>query len=155
MGGACSTNGKKRNTYGLLVGKRPLRRPRRSGWIIHVLGWILERWDGVMLTALVWLRIWTGGGLLWIRCWIFGFHKLLGSYRVASQLVASRVVLSSTELVSYVLFMGVELGFSYWEKNAEEMWLRAGHWRRCLDIRQSRKTAGEYWAEMLRNIDCS
>jgi uncharacterized protein (UPF0262 family) len=26
-----------------------------------------------------------------------GFHKMLGNYRVASQLVASRVVLSSTE----------------------------------------------------------
>jgi hypothetical protein len=28
------------------------------------------------------------------------FHKMLGNYRVAAQLVASRVVLSSTELVS-------------------------------------------------------
>jgi hypothetical protein len=32
-------------------------------WII--LGWILERWDGVMWTGLVvWLRIGTGGELL-------------------------------------------------------------------------------------------
>jgi hypothetical protein len=31
-------------------------------WII--LGWILERWDGVMWTTLVWLRIGTGGELL-------------------------------------------------------------------------------------------
>jgi hypothetical protein len=30
----------------------------------------------------------------------FGFHKRLGNYRVAAQLMASRVVLSSTELVS-------------------------------------------------------
>jgi hypothetical protein len=30
----------------------------------------------------------------------FGFHKMLGNYRVAAQLLASRVVLSSTELVS-------------------------------------------------------
>jgi hypothetical protein len=29
------------------------------------------------------------------------FHKMLGIYRVAAQLVASRVVLSSTKLVSY------------------------------------------------------
>jgi hypothetical protein len=29
-----------------------------------VLGWILERWDGVMWTGLVWLRIGTGGELL-------------------------------------------------------------------------------------------
>jgi hypothetical protein len=27
-------------------------------------GWILERWDGVMWTGLVWLRIGTGGELL-------------------------------------------------------------------------------------------
>jgi hypothetical protein len=26
--------------------------------------WILERWDGVMWTGLVWLRIGTGGELL-------------------------------------------------------------------------------------------
>jgi hypothetical protein len=32
-----------------------------GGWI---LGWILERWDGVMWTGLVWLRIGTGGELL-------------------------------------------------------------------------------------------
>jgi hypothetical protein len=29
-----------------------------------ILGWILERWDGVMWTGLVWLRIGTGGKLL-------------------------------------------------------------------------------------------
>jgi hypothetical protein len=28
------------------------------------LGWILESWDGVMWTGLVWLRIGTGGELL-------------------------------------------------------------------------------------------
>jgi hypothetical protein len=32
------------------------------GWII--LGCTLERWDGVMWTGLVWLRIGTGGELL-------------------------------------------------------------------------------------------
>jgi hypothetical protein len=40
----------KRNAYVLLVekseAKRPLRRPNVGGWII--LGWILEKWDGVM-----------------------------------------------------------------------------------------------------------
>jgi hypothetical protein len=30
-----------------------------------------------------------------------GFHKMLGNYSVASQLVASRVVLSYIEFVSY------------------------------------------------------
>jgi hypothetical protein len=66
MGGACSTNGEKRNVYRLLVGKpdgkRPLGRQDIGGWII--LGWILERWDGVMWVGLVWLRIRTGGELL-------------------------------------------------------------------------------------------
>jgi hypothetical protein len=72
----------KRNGYRLLVGKpegrRPLGRPRRS-WV----GWILWRWDGVMWTGLVWLRIGTGGELWWIRYWTFGFHKMLGNYRVS------------------------------------------------------------------------
>jgi hypothetical protein len=57
---------KKRNTYRLLVGrpegKRRIGRLRVGGWII--LGWILERSDGVMWTGLVWLRIGTGGELL-------------------------------------------------------------------------------------------
>jgi hypothetical protein len=58
--------GEKRNAYRLLVGKpegkRPLGRPRRR-WV-DILGLILERWDGVMWTGLVWLRIGTGGELL-------------------------------------------------------------------------------------------
>jgi hypothetical protein len=61
----------------------------------------LGEWDGVMWTGLVRLGIGTGGELLWIRYWTFGVHKMLGNYRVASQLVASRVVLSSIELDSY------------------------------------------------------
>jgi hypothetical protein len=36
--------------------------PDVDGWII--LGLILERWNGVMWTGLVWLRIGTGGQLL-------------------------------------------------------------------------------------------
>jgi hypothetical protein len=58
--------GEKRNAYRLLVGKmegkRPLERPRRR-WVNNI-GCILERWDGVMWTGLVWLRIETGGELL-------------------------------------------------------------------------------------------
>jgi hypothetical protein len=56
----------KRKAYRLLVGKpegkRPLGRPR-CRWVI-ILGWILERWDGVIGTGLVWLRIRRGGELL-------------------------------------------------------------------------------------------
>jgi hypothetical protein len=56
----------KRNAYKILVGKpeekRLLGRPRHR-WVDNI-GWILERWDGVMWTGLVWLRIGTGGELL-------------------------------------------------------------------------------------------
>jgi uncharacterized membrane protein len=43
-------------------GKETTRKTKTGGWII--LGLILERWDGVMWTGLVWLRIRTGGELL-------------------------------------------------------------------------------------------
>jgi hypothetical protein len=56
--------GEKRNAYRLLVGKpegtRSLGRPSCR--------WILERWNGVMWTGLVWLRIETVGELL--RIWV-------------------------------------------------------------------------------------
>jgi hypothetical protein len=48
----------------LLVGKRPLGRPR-CRWVDNIrMDLVLERWDGVMWTGLVWLRIGTGGELL-------------------------------------------------------------------------------------------
>jgi hypothetical protein len=55
MGRACSTNGGSKGT-------------RIDYWWEsqkeRILGWILERWDGVMWPELVWLRIGTGGELL-------------------------------------------------------------------------------------------
>jgi hypothetical protein len=58
--------GKERNPYMILVGnpegKRPLGRPKRR-WRI-ILRWILERWDRVVWTGLIWLRLGTGGGPL-------------------------------------------------------------------------------------------
>jgi hypothetical protein len=56
----------KRNAYRVLVGKPKkgdhLEDQEMGGWII--LGCILERWDGVMWTGLVWLRTGTSGELL-------------------------------------------------------------------------------------------
>jgi hypothetical protein len=51
MGGACSTNGERRNAYRLLVGKpegrRPLGRPRRS-WFNNIRMDLVEvRWGDV------------------------------------------------------------------------------------------------------------
>jgi hypothetical protein len=71
MGGACSTNGEKRNTYRILVGKpegkRPLGRPRRrweynikmalrkTGW--GGMGWIdlaqdRDQWSAIVNTVM-------------------------------------------------------------------------------------------------------
>jgi hypothetical protein len=51
MGGACSTNGEKRNAYRILVGKPegngPLKRPRRR-WVDNIKIDLREiGWDGV------------------------------------------------------------------------------------------------------------
>jgi hypothetical protein len=58
----------------------------------------------------IWLRIWTGGGLMWRRWWTSGFHKMLGSSRIAAQLAASQEGLSSmsewvsnNKFISYVV----------------------------------------------------
>jgi hypothetical protein len=52
MGGPCSTNGEKRNAYRLLVGKRPLGKPRRR-WVNNIgmnlgeVGWGDVDWIGL------------------------------------------------------------------------------------------------------------
>jgi hypothetical protein len=74
----------------------------------------LKRWDGVTWTVLVWRRIGTGGELLWIRYWTYGFHKTEENYRVASQLVTSRVVLRPIELFYLVLCFPL-LIFLWWQ----------------------------------------
>ena len=66
MGRTCSTYGERRDVYRVFVGKlegeRPLGRLRRRwednmNMDRHEVGW--GPWTG-----LIWLRIWTGGGLL-------------------------------------------------------------------------------------------
>jgi hypothetical protein len=48
---------------------------------------------------LIWLRIGTGGRLLWVRWWTFGFHKMRGISWLADDLLASQEGLCSMELV--------------------------------------------------------
>jgi hypothetical protein len=61
---------------------------------------LIERgWDGVDCTSLAEVRdkvesSWEIGNEP------FGFHKMLVNYRIATQLVASRLAFSSTQLVS-------------------------------------------------------
>jgi hypothetical protein len=68
----------------------------------------LERWDGEVSTGLVWLRIGASGGLVLNALMTLGFHKMQGGSRVAAQLVASRIMLSSIELVMWKLLMYFE-----------------------------------------------
>jgi hypothetical protein len=66
MGGTCSTNGGEEKCVWIIGGKTRGKTTRKinnvDGWII--LGGILERWDGVMWTGLVWLKTGTGGEIL-------------------------------------------------------------------------------------------
>jgi hypothetical protein len=55
----------KRSAYRILVekpeGKRPTRKPRCSERII--LKWFIEKWVGVVLSGLIWLKIGPSVGL--------------------------------------------------------------------------------------------
>jgi hypothetical protein len=66
MGMECSTNGEKSNAYRILVGKPEGKNHYEDqnvdGWII--LKKILERYDSVVWTRTICLRIGTSGGLL-------------------------------------------------------------------------------------------
>jgi hypothetical protein len=80
-------------------GKRPLGRPRRKWMDDFRLDLAEVRWRDVGWIGLAQVR--NRWRALVNSVLNFGFHKMLGNYRVAAQLVAYRVVLSSTELVSY------------------------------------------------------
>jgi hypothetical protein len=60
MGRACSTNGAKRNAYRIVMGKpegeRPPGRPSRRR-VDNI------KMHGMVRIGLMWLRIWTSGGL--------------------------------------------------------------------------------------------
>jgi hypothetical protein len=66
MGGVCSTN----CGEGTHIGCWWESQRERDRWEdqdvggLIILGWRFERWDGMMWTGLVWLRIETGGELL-------------------------------------------------------------------------------------------
>jgi hypothetical protein len=91
--------GEKRNVYRLLVGKpegkRPLGRPRRR-WIDNIKMDLLEivvDWIGLAQDRYRWRAL--VNSVMNLRVPLNA-----GNYRVAAQVVTSRAVLSSTELVS-------------------------------------------------------
>jgi hypothetical protein len=104
VGGACGTNGGEEELYRLLVrkpeGKRLLGRPRHR-WPDNTKMDHLDK--GLCVVDLIGV---APDRYSWRT---FLFRKMLGNYRVAAQLVASRLVLSSTELFfSFVLCTGLD-----------------------------------------------
>jgi hypothetical protein len=80
-------------------GKRPLGRAR-CRWIDNIKMDPLE----IGLSVVDWISL-AQDRYRWRALVTFGFHKMLGNCRVAAQLEASRVVLSSIELVSYLFYL--------------------------------------------------
>jgi len=72
MGRACGAYGGDRGVHRVLVEKL-WGDQDVDGKII--LRWIFRKLEGVVGTGWSWLRIWTGGGHLWVRCGTSGFHK--------------------------------------------------------------------------------
>jgi hypothetical protein len=74
-------------------GKRPLGRHRRW-WEDNIKINLQEvRWGAWI--GFIWLNIGTGGALLWMLYWNFGFHKMGGISWLAEELLASQEGLCS------------------------------------------------------------
>jgi hypothetical protein len=105
MDGACFTNGREEYAYRLLVGKpagkRPLGRPRLR-WVDNIrmglgeVGWGDVGWIGMAQDRNRWRAL--VNSVMNLR-----FLKMPGNYRVAPQLAVYRVMLSSIELVSWLV----------------------------------------------------
>ena len=74
--------------WGKLKGKKALGRP----WCRYQdnNGMDLQQMGSGVWNGLIWLRIGTSGGLLWMRQWTFGFHKMRGISWLAKKLLASQ-----------------------------------------------------------------
>ena len=65
-------------------------------------GRFFKTWDVKAWIGLMWLRIGTGGGHLWMRQWAFGFHKMQGISWLAENRLASQEGLCSMEWISKI-----------------------------------------------------
>jgi len=59
-------------------------------------------WDEGAWTGLMWFRKRTGGGLLWMWYWTFGFHKMCGISWLTENWLASKEGLCSMQLVTII-----------------------------------------------------
>ena len=59
----------------------------------------MEDWG--LLNGWIWLRIGTGGGLLWMRWWAFVFYKMRGISWETEDLVVSQKIFSMHSLVIF------------------------------------------------------
>ena len=83
---------------GNLVQRDHMEDPSVDGRI--TLRWILRMWAVRAWTGLIWLRIRTGGGQLWMWWWTFRFHKMRGISWLAENRFVSQEELCSMEWVS-------------------------------------------------------
>ena len=88
-----------------------------------IVKWIFRQWNGESWTGLLWLRVVTGRGLLWVRWWTFGFRKMLGISWLAANQLASQEGLCSMKLVNYLV------GYTNMFR------LRSCLWRRAASVR--------------------
>jgi hypothetical protein len=79
---------------------------------IVTIKWILKKWNSGALTSLLWLRIGTEDGLLWMRLWTFEIHKIQGIFWLSEELLASQERLYSMGLVSHLFSWLVRLDYS-------------------------------------------
>ena len=78
------------------------QKPLHSAKLVAVIMDLREAGRGAW-TGSIWLRIRTGGGLLWMRKWTFGFHNIRGISWVAEDLLVSEKGLCSMELVGWLV----------------------------------------------------
>ena len=69
------------------------------------LNWMIRKQVRQAGTGLMWLRKGASVGLLWIRSWTFGLHKMLGIFWVAEELLASQRGRSVIQLVLFVCLL--------------------------------------------------
>ena len=64
-----------------------------------ILKWIFRKYDEQTWAGWIWLRLGIDAGLLWMRQWTFGFHKMRVISWLSEDLLPSQEVLLTMELL--------------------------------------------------------